>query len=89
MEALLFIFLVCVGFFLLFYNLLYLNVEGYGDDSSCAAQPKCLDEEKEFYEMNDDLNLYSIDDFDMQIQQFEESNGLFMEENLCFVDGSN
>ena len=46
MEALLFIFLVCVGFFLLFYNLLYLNVEGYGDDSICAAQPKCLDEEK-------------------------------------------
>ena len=33
MEELLFIFLVCVGFFLLFYNLLYLNVEGYGDDS--------------------------------------------------------
>lgn len=89
MEALLFIFLVCVGFFLLFYNLLYLNVEGYGDDSICAAQPKCINEEKEFYEMNDDLNLYSIDDFDMQIQKFEESNGLFMEENWCFVDESN
>lgn len=39
--------------------------------------------------MNDDLNLYSIDDFDMQIQKFEESNGLFMEENWCFVDESN
>ena len=72
-----------------YYSYLYLNVEGYGDDSICTAQPKCLDEEKEFYEMNDDLNLYSIDAFDMQIQKFEESNGLFMEENWCFVDESN